>query len=212
MTYEYRISVWSAETSVVILPNTFSCRQNKSQAFSGYPIFPVSVTTWQCVFSVKKDFSLALFARGEERRRQAGSYLQPLQMIYCEKSVLLHYARHRFVWWRDVHRVHTPRFVCLCCFLYNTASDSTAKHLIWSKCVKRTNGKHCLAEQKHHFGKKFAAGISSRDYFVIPLRCTSSNKDRWRDECTDIVLWGTFGVEDGSRSWEHCGRGREREA
>lgn len=70
--------------------------------------------------------------------------------------------------------------------------------------------KHCLAEQKHHFGRKFAAGISSRDYFVIPLRCTSSNQDRWRDECTDIVLWGTFGVEDGSRSGEHCGRGRER--
>lgn len=104
------------------------CRQNKSQAFSGYPISPISVATWQCVFSVKKDFSLALFAKGEEWWRQAGSYLQPLQMIYCEKSVLLHYARHRFVWWRDVHRVHTPRFVCLRCFL-------TAQHLILRRSI-----------------------------------------------------------------------------
>lgn len=110
---------------------SLSCRQNKSQAFSGYPIsLPSPVTTWHCVFSVKKDFSLALFAGGEknDEGRQAGSYLQPLQMIYCEKSVLQHYARHRFVWWRDVHGVHTPRFVCLCCFL-------TARHLIPGRTI-----------------------------------------------------------------------------
>lgn len=39
------------------------------------------------------------------------------------KISLLHYARHRFVRRRDAHGVHTPRFVCLCCFL-------TARHLI----------------------------------------------------------------------------------
>lgn len=98
------------------------------------PLNPSSTTTWNCVFSVKKDFSLyARFVLLVKGWTHWDSYLQALEMIYCEKYPcwkMLHYARHRLV--------EFTHLVSVCC--------SSLRHMIRFECVKHVflpnNGRH----------------------------------------------------------------------
>lgn len=117
-----------------------------------FPFFCSHLTTWFCVFSVRKDFSLyarfVVFVAGK-RMRMLGLLLVPLEMIYCEKYRLLHYERHRMK--RAVQRVHTP-----CVSAFFMASDS-----VW---MRKENIFSCRT-MKEMFGENFAVP-------TIPIECS----------------------------------------
>lgn len=73
---------------------SLSCRRNKSQALSGYPIsLPSPVTTWHCVFSVKKDFSRLHCSQGEKNGEGRQAATCNLFKWYIAKNLLCYIMR-----------------------------------------------------------------------------------------------------------------------